>query len=134
MTRPPLERQLQGQIYDALVLELGPPRRLSRLGVVWYASDISNSASKAVGARISQGIGAGVPDLMFLYRARTYYQEVKRPSGILSEEQALFIAAARLAGAECAICTDAVSCLQNLDVWGIARERRVVFPLDRITA
>ena len=125
----PSERDLHRQIADTLRLEIGPPRRLSKRGVVWFASDISNSATATPGARMALGIGSGIPDLCFWFRARTYVQEIKRGrKGVLSEEQALLMAAARLSGTECAICWDAQSCLQNLDVWEIPRERRVIFP------
>ena len=125
----PLELDLHRQIAAALTMEIAPARHISKLRVVWWASDISNSAMANPGARAALGIGGGVPDLMFLYRGWMYFQEVKRErAGILSDAQAEFMSAARLAGAPSAVCWDAESCLANLDHWNIPRNKRIVFP------
>jgi hypothetical protein len=131
LTMPePLELDLHRQIAEALTMEIAPARHISRHAVVWWASDISNSAMARPGARAAQGIGGGIPDLMFLYRGEIYFQEIKRlRAGVLSDMQAEFMAAARLAGAPSAICWDSESCLFNLDRWQIPRHRRLIFPL-----
>ena len=130
----PAELALHKQIADTLRLEIGGPGRISKLGVVWWSYDLSNSASLAPGARTALGVIAGVPDLVFLFRGRTYFQEIKRElSGVLSEDQELFMVMARVAGAETGVCWDAISCLRNLDAWGVPRRRRVVFPLEAIS-
>jgi hypothetical protein len=131
LTMPePLELDLHRQIADALTMEIAPARHISRHAVVWWSSDISNSAMANPGARLAQGIGGGIPDLMFLYRGDIYFQEIKRlRAGTLSDMQAEFMAAARLAGAPSAICWDSESCLRNLDIWQIPRHRRLIFPL-----
>jgi hypothetical protein len=126
----PKELDLHRQIADCLRLEIGLPGRLSKQGVMWWAYDISNSAAIAPGARTTLGIIAGIPDLMFLYRAKAYFQEIKRPNGILSDAQGAVMASARLAGADIAVCIDARSCLANLDVWAVPRSRRTVFPME----
>lgn len=130
-TPEPLEWQLQKQIADALIKEIGPPGK-RRNGVLWYAIDHSNSAYKVPGLRLALGIIDGIPDLSFLYRAKMYFQEIKRPRlGVLSDAQKEFIIKARMCGAEVAVCEDARSCLENLDVWQIPRARRLIFPLER---
>jgi hypothetical protein len=124
----PLELDLHRAIAAVLTMEIAPARHVSKQGVMWWASDISNSAMANPGARAAQGIGGGVPDLMFLWHGEAYFQEIKRErQGVLSDAQAEFMAAARLAGAPSAICWDAESCLANLDEWLIPRHRRVVF-------
>lgn len=124
----PLELDLHRAIAAVLTLEIAPARHVSKHGVMWWASDISNSAMANPGARAALGIGGGVPDLMFIWRGEVYFQEIKRErQGVLSDTQAEFIAAARLAGAPVAICWDAESCIANVDTWLIPRNRRVVF-------
>jgi len=126
----PLELDLHRQIAEGLTHEIAPARHISKFAVMWWASDISNSAMARPGARLAQGIGGGVPDLMFLYRGMVYFQEIKRlRQGQLSDMQAEFMAAARLAGALSGICWDIESCLANLDHWQIPRNRRLIFPL-----
>jgi len=134
LTMPePLEWDLHKQIADALRLELGAPLRLSAQGVTWASFDIADSASAVPAARIARGIVEGMPDLMFLYRGRAYFQEIKRPRlGVLSEAQKAVLATLRMAGAEVAVCHDAVSCVQHLDVWQIPRRRRLVMPMERV--
>lgn len=129
LTMPePLELDLHRSIAETLKLEIGPAMKISKQGVLWWASDISNSAMARPGSRLALGIGGGVPDLMFLYRAKIFFQEIKRlQAGVLSELQAEFMAAAQLAGAPSAICWDPRSCLDNLDVWEIPRKRIVRF-------
>src|SRR6516225_4625088 len=66
--RPPMvaEHPLQKQIADALRLEIAPPSKVSRDGVVWWSVDHASYASAAPGARVGRGIVAGVPDLFVL--------------------------------------------------------------------
>jgi hypothetical protein len=126
----PKELDLHRQIAEGLTHEIAPARHISKFAVMWWASDISNSAMARPGARLAQGIGGGVPDLMFLFRGQVYFQEIKRlRQGQLSDMQAEFMAAARLAGAQSAICWDTESCLANLDLWMIPRNRQLIFPL-----
>ena len=62
------EHPLQRQIADALRLEIAPPGRVSRDGVVWWSVDHASFAGSAPGARVGRGIVAGVPDLFVLHR------------------------------------------------------------------
>jgi hypothetical protein len=132
LARRPAPEQLNLRMTEPkeLTHEIAPARHISKFAVMWWASDISNSAMARPGARLAQGIGGGVPDLMFLFRGQVYFQEIKRlRQGQLSDMQAEFMAAARLAGAQSAICWDTESCLANLDLWMIPRNRRLIFPL-----
>jgi len=135
LTMPePQEWELHKQIADALRKEIGPPARRSRSGVLWYAVDHSNSAFKAPGLRTALGVIDGIPDLTFLFRAKMFFQEIKRPKvGVLSDAQQLFLIEARMCGADVAVCEDAEQCLANLDVWGVPRRRIIIFPLKGTT-
>src|SRR6516164_1297795 len=68
--RPPVAKHpLQRQIADALCLEIAPPGKVSRDGVVWWSVDHASYAGTAPGARVGCGIVAGVPDLFVLHPA-----------------------------------------------------------------
>ena len=76
--RPPIaEHPLQRQIADALRLEIAPPGKVSRDGVVWWSEDHASYAGTAPGARIGRGIVAGVPDLFVLHRGIAHMVEIK---------------------------------------------------------
>ena len=86
--RPPIaEHPLQRQIADALRLEIAPPGKVSRDGVVWWSEDHASYAGTAPGARIGRGIVAGVPDLFVLHRGIAHMIEIKTPAGALSDPQ-----------------------------------------------
>jgi hypothetical protein len=53
------EHPLQKQIADALRLEIAPPGKMSRDGVVWWSVDHASYAGAAPGARPGRGIVAG---------------------------------------------------------------------------
>jgi hypothetical protein len=74
---PVSEHPLQRQIADALRLELAPPGKVSRDGVVWWSADHAAYAGTAPGARIGRGIVAGVPDLFVLHRGIAHMVEIK---------------------------------------------------------
>jgi hypothetical protein len=57
------EHPQQRQIAYALRLEIAPPGKVSRDGVVWWSVDHAAYAGTAPGARVGRGIVAGVPDL-----------------------------------------------------------------------
>ena len=75
--RHSLEHPLQKQIVDTLRLEIAPPGKVSRNGVVWWSVDHASYAGTAPGARIGRGIVAGVPDLFVLHRGIAQMIEVK---------------------------------------------------------
>ena len=58
MTRrlPVPEHPLQRQIADVLRLEIAPPGKVSRDGVVWWSVDHASYAGTAPGARIGRGL------------------------------------------------------------------------------
>src|SRR6516162_6553247 len=92
--RPPVpEHPLQRQIADALRLEIAPPSKVSRDGVVWWSVDHASYASAAPGARVGRGIVAGVPDLFVLFRRLAHIIEIKTPAGELSDPQKSVMAA-----------------------------------------
>jgi hypothetical protein len=81
------EHPLQRQIADALRLEIAPPGKVSRDGVVWWSVDHASYAGTAPGARVGRGIVAGVPDLFVLFRGIAHMVEIKTPAGELSDPQ-----------------------------------------------
>jgi hypothetical protein len=79
------EHPLQRQIADALCLEIAPPGKVSRDGVVWWSVDHASYLGTAPGARIGRGIVAGVPDLFVLHRGIAHMVEIKTEDGQLSD-------------------------------------------------
>lgn len=125
------EWEVHKQFADCLRLEIGPPGRISRQGVVWFSVDAADSGSVAPGARVGRAIIDGVPDLFFLYRGRCYLVEIKKPlTGVLSESQKQVLAAARLSGVEVAVVDNVDDLMRALDVWGIPRRRRVILKME----
>jgi hypothetical protein len=75
------EHPLQRQIADALRLEIAPPGKVSRDGVVWWSVDHAAYAGVAPGARVGRGIVAGIPDTFMLWQGRAYLVEIKGTRG-----------------------------------------------------
>src|SRR6516165_5955627 len=92
------EQPLQKQIADALRLEIAPPGKVSRDGVVWWSVDHANYAGTAPGSRIGRGIVAGVPDLFVLHRGIAHMVEIKTPAGELSDPQQSVMSAVLASG------------------------------------
>src|SRR6516165_9774679 len=101
------EQPLQRQIADALRLEIAPPGKVSRDGVVWWSVDHASYASTAPGARIGRGIVAGVPDLFVLHRGIAYMVEIKAEVGVLSDVQRSVAAAVLAASGRVGVARDA---------------------------
>ena len=124
--RAPLtEHPLQRQIADALRLEIAPPGKVSRDGVVWWSVDHASYAGTVPGARIGRGIVAGVPDLFVLHRGIAHMVEIKTPAGELSDPQQSVMAAVLASGGRVGVVRDANEMLGLLDAWGIPRARRL---------
>lgn len=119
------EHPLQKQLADILRLELAPPGKVSRHGVVWWAIDHANYAGEVPGIRVGRGIIAGIQDFFILYRGRAHHPEIKTVNGALSEAQQSVCAAVLAAGGRVGVVTDAASLLACLDEWQIPREYRV---------
>ena len=128
MTRRPAapEHPLQRQIADALRLELAPPGKVSRDGVVWWSVDHAAYAGTAPGARIGRGIVAGVPDLFVLHRGIAHMVEIKTADGELSDPQQSVMSAVLASGGRVGMVRNADEMLRLLDAWGIPRARRLV--------
>jgi hypothetical protein len=120
------EHPLQKQIADALRLELAPPGKVSRDGVVWWSVDHASYAGTAPGARVGRGIVAGVPDLFVLHRGIAHMVEIKTPAGELSDPQQSVMSAVLASGGRIGVVRNADEMLGLLDVWGIPRARRLV--------
>lgn len=119
------EHPLQKQIADVLRLEIAPPGKVSRDGVVWWAIDHANFAGEVPGIRIGRGIIAGIQDLFILYRGRAHHPEIKTADGVMSEAQQSVSAAVLAAGGRVAVVRDADELLACLDEWRIPRKGRV---------
>jgi hypothetical protein len=119
------EHPLQRQIADALRLELAPPGKVSRDGVVWWSVDHASYAGTAPGARIGRGIVAGVPDLFVLHRGIAHMVEIKTPAGELSDPQQAVMAAVLASGGRVGVVRDTEEMLDLLDAWDIPRARRL---------
>jgi hypothetical protein len=125
--RPPAaEHPLQRRIADALRLELAPPGKVSRDGVVWWSVDHASYARTAPGARVGRGVVAGAPDLFVLHRGIVHMVEVKTPAGELSDPQRSVMSAVLAGGGRVGVVRDAEEMLGLLDAWGIPRARRLV--------
>jgi hypothetical protein len=123
------EHSIQRTLTKVLTLEIAPPGKLSKFGVVWFSVDHANYAGEVPGVRVGRGMIAGVPDTFFLYRGKCHLIELKSEDGALTDEQEAVIAAARLAGCDVAVCDKMEQVLRALDTWGVPRKRRLMFPV-----
>lgn len=119
------EHPLQAQIAKVLTVEIAPPGKVSRFGVVWFAIDHANYAGEVPGVRIGRGIIAGIPDTFVLFRGRSHMIEVKADDGELSDAQRSVLAAALASGGRVGVARDWTEALACLDEWQIPRNRRV---------
>jgi hypothetical protein len=124
---PPVVREhpIQKQIADVLRIEIAPPGKVSRAGVVWFAIDHANYAGEVPGVRIGRGIIAGIPDTFLLFRGLAHLIEVKADDGELSAAQQSVAAAVLAAGGRVGVARDADETLACIDTWQIPRARRV---------
>lgn len=124
---PPVVREhpLQRQVADVLRMEIAPPGRVSKFGVVWWSVDMANYAG-VPGTRVGRGIIAGVQDFYILYRGRAHHPELKTEDGVMTEPQQWVASAVICSGGKVAVVRDAKEMLEALDAWGIPRNRRVV--------
>ena len=119
------EHGLQKQITDVMTIEIAPPGKVSRSGVVWWSVDHANYAGEVPGIRVGRGIVAGIPDLLFLHRGEAFLIEIKTDDGELSEAQRSVLAACLAASCRVAVARDAREVLGLLDRWNIPRAKRV---------
>jgi hypothetical protein len=119
------EHPIQKIICDVLKIELAPPGRISKHGVVWYAIDMAAYSGEVPGARIERGCVAGVLDLYIIYQGRAHHPEIKAVDGILSPAQQSVSAAILAAGGQVGFVRDAAEMIVLLDAWRIPRNNRV---------
>lgn len=124
---PPIVREhpLQEQIAKVLRIEIAPPGKVSRAGVVWWSIDHANYAGEVPGVRIGRGIIAGIPDTFVLHRGRAHMVEIKPIDGALSDAQQSVAAAVLASGGRVGVARDWIEVLACLDEWEIPRNRRV---------
>jgi hypothetical protein len=119
------EHPIQKQIADTFRIEIAPPGKVSRFGVVWWSIDHANYAGEVPGVRIGRGIISGIPDTFILYRGRAFMIEIKPVDGELSDAQRS-VATAVLAGGGCVgVARDVIEALACIDGWAIPRNHRV---------
>jgi hypothetical protein len=119
------EHPLQKQIADVLRLEIAPPGKVSKHGVVWWCVDHANYAGEVPGIRVGRGIISGIPDLLILHLGAAFMIEIKSDDGVLSDAQRGVLAAVLAARGRVAIARDANEVLEIIDYWKIPRARRV---------
>lgn len=119
------EHPLQKQIADVLRLEIAPPGKVSRHGVVWWCVDHANYAGEVPGIRVGRGIIAGVPDVLILHLGAAFMIEIKAEDGELSDAQRAVLCAVLAARGRVAVARDAGEVIETLDYWKIPRARRV---------
>jgi hypothetical protein len=119
------EHPLQKQIVDVLRVELAPPGKISKSGVVFWCVDHAFYGGEAPGARVSRGIVAGIPDMLILHRGEAFLIEIKTGDGEVSEAQRSVLAACLAASCRVAVARDAIEVLRLLDMWNIPRAKRV---------
>lgn len=119
------EHPLQKQITDVLRLEIAPPGKVSKLGVVWFAIDHANYAGEVPGIRTGRGIVAGIPDTFIMHRGLTHFIEIKAADGELSAAQRSVATAIVMGGGRVGIARSAAEVIVCLDEWRIPRNRRV---------
>ena len=119
------EHPIQKQIADVLRIEIAPPGKVSKLGVVWWSIDHAAYSGEVPGVRVSRGIIAGIPDIFVLYRGRAHMVEIKAEDGSLSLAQQSVAAAVLASGGHVGVARDSAEVLTCLDEWQIPRARRV---------
>ena len=119
------EHPIHRQVAATLRLELAPPGRVSRFGVVWWSIDIADYGGEVPGTRIARGVVAGIPDTFVLWRGLAHMIELKADDGELSDAQRSIAAAVLASGGRVGVARDATETLACLDQWQIPRNRRV---------
>ena len=119
------EHPLQKQIADVLRIEIAPPGKVSRHGVVWWSVDHANYAGEVPGIRVGRGIIAGVPDVLILHLGAAFMIEIKTEDGELSDAQRAVLCAVLAARGRVAVARDAREVIEIVDYWKIPRARRV---------
>jgi hypothetical protein len=119
------EHPIQKQIADVLRLEIAPPGKVSRHGVVWWCVDHANYAGEVPGIRIGRGIIAGIPDLLIIHLGAAFVIEIKTEDGTVSDAQQGVLTAVLAARGRVAVARDASEVIGILDYWKIPRARRV---------
>jgi hypothetical protein len=118
------EHPLQKQIADVLRIEIAPPGKVSKSGVVWWSADIADYGGSVPGVRVGRGLIAGVPDVFVLWRGLAHFLEIKTEAGELSPAQQSVGTALLVAGGRIGVARDAAEVLACLDSWAIPRARR----------
>lgn len=119
------EHPLQKQIADTLRIEIAPPGKVSRHGVVWWCVDHANYAGEVPGVRIGRGIIAGIPDLLIIHLGAAFVIEIKTEDGTVSDAQQGVLTAVLAARGRVAVARDAIEVIGILDYWKIPRARRI---------
>lgn len=119
------EPVLHRQIADILRLEIAPPGRVSRHGVVWWSVDMAAYAGVAPGLRTLRGCIAGVPDIVLIHRGLSHFIELKAADGVLSPAQTAVGTSILICGGNFAVARSLEEVLELLDAWHIPRAHRI---------
>ena len=124
MNLSPSEVDIQISIVDYLSL-IVVPRGFCFFAVSNEAMQPSNGKALSGGeyGRIKRlkrmGLTAGVADLVLIHNGRTYFIEVKKPGGQLSDNQKLFRQRALDCGAEYVVVKSVDDVISALMTWGV---------------
>jgi hypothetical protein len=89
-------------------------------GLVFWHTPNGGLRSKSEAAKLARmGVLAGVPDLMFIYRGKTYGLELKTETGRISSAQRAVLTAMEQAGVATAVSKGLDAALDQLEAWGL---------------
>ena len=113
------EHSLQRQIADALRLEIAPPGKVSRDGVVWWSVDHASYAGTAPGARVGRGYcrAACRTRSCCTVVLRTWSKSRHRLANYRDPQQAV-MSAVLVSGGRVGVARNAAEMLGLLDTWG----------------
>ena len=118
------EDDLHKQIADALRLLLIEEMPDGSPGAMWWTVEHRNAVSAIEGARRKAcGVIAGLPDLWFLCRGRTFCIELKTDGGVLSDAQKKLHPRMEWHGMPLAVCRNLDQVLAQLKAWGLPVRR-----------
>lgn len=124
MKRKRTEQATQIAVVRFLKLALPADCFFTAINPIPHKSMIIASLCKAMGMR------AGVADLLFIYRGRTLFLEMKARSGRESDAQAETKILADVAGATTFVCRSVEDVESRLRFWGVPLKATVITALD----
>jgi len=113
------EQQLHKDVADYLAVALPIDCVFTSINPVSSKKPAAAGLSKALGMK------SGIPDLLFIYKARPHFIELKAKRGKISDDQHSMIAMLISAGAVCAIAKSVEDVIAILQAWNIPLRARI---------